>query len=38
MPNCLFIVCPRTSNGKKAEIDPFINKKEPGMMGDDVTD
>lgn len=38
MPNCLFIVCPRTSNGKKAEIDPFINKKEPGIMNDDVTD
>lgn len=38
MPNCLFVVCPRTSNGKKAEIDPFISKKEGGFAGDDETD
>ncbi|CAD8131502.1 unnamed protein product [Paramecium pentaurelia] len=41
MPNCLFVVCPRTSNGKKVEVAklfPSKKKKLFGSINDDVTD
>ncbi|CAK81479.1 unnamed protein product (macronuclear) [Paramecium tetraurelia] len=41
MPNCLFVICPRTSNGKKVEVAKLFpqRKKKPfGSISDDVTD